>query len=107
MQAANSASHSLWMHWKSPPHVPSAPTAQVRTWSTKNCTSAQPSATQFATQVTLKAGGSTLRSMHPKAQVTTSRQPLGWQAPQSCGQMAQVSKSSHLPLGHTEQTPQS
>ena len=33
-------------------------TAQVRTWSTKNCTSAQPSATQLATQVMLKPGAS-------------------------------------------------
>src|SRR5690349_3450087 len=48
-----------------------------------------------------------MRSMHMKAQETTSRQLLGMQAPQSCGQIEQVSKLSHLPFGHTEQTPQS
>src|SRR5262249_23497130 len=45
--------------------------------------------------------------MQPNAHVTTSMQPMVWHWPQSCGQMAQVSNSSHLPLGQNEQTPQS
>jgi hypothetical protein len=95
------------MQPKSPPQLGSADTAHVRTWSTKNWTSAQPCETQFATQVMLKAGGSCSRSMHWKAQVTISKQVIGWHCPQSCGQMPQVSKSSQTPFGHTEQTPQS
>src|SRR5262245_29051783 len=95
------------MHSWSPPQTGSAETAQLSTWSTKNCTSAQPRATQLATQVTLNSGGNEPRSMHSNAQVTISMQPSVVQVPQSWGQMAQVSKSSHSPLGHTEHTPQS
>ena len=91
MQAANSASHSCWMQPKSPPQVGRFCTAQASTWSTKNCTSAQPRETQLATQVTLKSGGLELMSMQPNAQVTISRQPIASHSPQSAGQMAQVS----------------
>jgi hypothetical protein len=57
--------------------VGSAVTAQVKTWSTKNCTSAQPSDTQLETQVMLNAGGFCSRSMHWNAQVTISKQVIG------------------------------
>jgi len=55
----------------------------------------------------LNFGGICIRSMHPNEHITTSRQPFGMHWPQSCGQIAQVSKASHFPFGHTEQTPQS
>jgi hypothetical protein len=83
------------------------PATQVSTASTKNCTSEQPWATQLATHVTLKEGGTALMSTHWSAQPTTSRHVFGTHSPQSAGQIEQVSKSSHFPLGQTEQTPQS
>ena len=56
MHAAISASHELCRQPKSPPHWGRFEAAHVSTWSTKNCTSAHPSETQFATHVTLNAG---------------------------------------------------
>ena len=55
----------------------------------------------------LNAGGFCSRSMHWNAQVTISKHVIGWHSPQSAGQIAQVSKSSHWLFGQTEQTPQS
>src|SRR5262245_27238044 len=96
------------MHSGSPPHwLKPFAIAQLSTWSTKNCTSAQPSATQLETHVMLNSGGMDPRSMQPKAHVTISMQPIASHLPQSSGHMAQVSKSSHLPFGQNEQTPQS
>ena len=78
MQAASSVSHSACMHPKSPPHMGSALIAQVRNWSTKNCTLAHPCETQFEMQAMLKLGGNDEVSMHWSAQPTTSRHPSGW-----------------------------
>jgi hypothetical protein len=66
-------------------------TAHVSTWSTKNCTSAHPRATQFATHAMLNWGGSCSSLMHWSAQKTISRQPMGWHWPQSAGQIEHVS----------------
>ena len=67
--------------------------AQEMNWSTKNCTSGQPWATQFATQVRLNWGGKPPpRSMQlPSAQVTIWKQPIVSQVPQSAAQLVHVS----------------
>src|SRR3954470_6055814 len=96
----------------SPPSPPvqlgSAKVAQLSIWSAKNSAFGQPGARQLATHDWLNDGGTPLRSMHMNEHETNSRQPMTWHPPQSCGQLAQVSKGpSHWLLPQMAHGPQS